>query len=106
MYLDHDFVHIELNLRNVSQQGPIVWKFNNLLLGGEKFCTAVSDLICHYLRFRSSPSDLVMWDCLKHDIKQLSQEKISTINQISFLGCHPVVRMLNPRSTILFDTTV
>lgn len=82
-------------------------EFNNLLLGGEKFCTAVSDLIYHYLRFRSSfPLDLVMWDCLKHDIKQLSREKISTINQISFLVWHPVVRMLNPRSTILFDTTV
>lgn len=25
VYLDHDFVYIELNLRNVSQQGPIVW---------------------------------------------------------------------------------
>ena len=96
MYLDHDFVYIELNLRNVSQQGPIVWKFNNLLLGGEKLGTAVSDLICHYLHFRSSfPLDLVMWDCLKHDTKQLSREKISTINQISFLVWYPVVTMLN-----------
>ena len=109
VYSDHDFVYIELNLHSVSQRGPGVWKFNNSLLRDETFCSAISDLIGQFLRFRSSfSSDLVMWDRLKHDIKcfaikysrerwkQLSREKISTINQISFLkrrlasGCKDV----------------
>ena len=98
VYSDHDFVFIELNLHSISQRGPGVWKFNNSLLRDETFCSAISDLICQFLRFRSSFSlDLVMWDRLKHDIKcfaikysrerwkQLSRKKISTINQISFL---------------------
>lgn len=98
MYSDHDFVYIELDFHSVSQCGPGVWKFNNSLLQDKKFCSSVSDLIDRFVQLRSSfPSDLIMWDRLKYDIKrfainysrerwrQLSLEKILTINQLSFL---------------------
>ena len=125
VYSDHDFVYIELNLHSIRQRGPGVWKFNNSLLRDETFCSAMSDLICQFLRFRSSfSSDLVMWDRLKSDIKcfaikysrerwkQLSREKIATINQISFLrrllasGCEDVkaeIRELESFLKHLFD---
>ena len=109
VYSDHDFFYNELNLHTVNQRGPGVWMFNNSLLQDEKFCIAISDLIDHFLCFRSSfPSDLIMWDRLKQDIKcfaikysrerwkQLSREKITIINQLSFLkrrlasGCEDV----------------
>ena len=98
VYSDHDFVYIEFNLNTADCRGPGVWKFNNSLLQDDKFCSSVSDLIDHFLRFRSSfTSDLVMWDQLKCNIKnftinysrerwrQLSREKISAINHLSFL---------------------
>ena len=63
VYSDHDFVYIKLNLHSISQRGPGVWKFNNSLLRDETFCSAMSDLICQFLRFRSSFSlYLVLWD--------------------------------------------
>ena len=106
-------------------RSPGVWKFNNSLLQDDKFCSSVSDLIEHFLRFRSSfTSDLVMWDQLKCNIKnftinysrerwrQLSREKISAINHLSFLkrrlaaGCvevKPEIRDLEIFLKQLFD---
>ena len=79
-------------------RGPGVWKFNNSLLQDDKFCSSVSDLIDHFLRFRSSfTSDLVMWDQLKCNIKnftinyarerwrQLSREKHSGRTELPHL---------------------
>ena len=69
IYSDHDFVYIELDLHSVSQGGSGVWKFNNSHFQDEKFCSSVSDLIDHFVQLRSSfPSDLIVWDRLKHDI--------------------------------------
>jgi len=98
VYSDHDFVYIELNLHNTKPRGPGVWKFNNSLLQDEFFCSSVFDLIDHFLQVRSSfPSDIVMWDRLKMEIRffainysrekwrQFSREKISMINRLSFL---------------------
>lgn len=98
VYSDHDFVYIELDLHLASQHGPGVWKFNNSLLQDEKFCSSVSDLIDRFVQLRSSfPSDLIMWDRLKHEIKcfsinysrerwkQLSLERILLVNRLSFL---------------------
>ena len=98
VYSDHDFVYIELNLHTAAPRGAGVWKFNNSLLQDDKFCCAISELIDHFLRFRSSfPSDLIMWDRLKCNFKSftinysrerwrhLSREKIFAINQLSFL---------------------
>ena len=106
-------------------RGPGVWKFNNSRLQDDKFCSSVSDLIDHFLRFRSSfTSDLVMWDQLKCNIKnftinysrerwrQLSREKIYAINHLSFLkrrlaaGCvevKPEIRDLEIFLKQLFD---
>ena len=125
VYSDHDFVYIEFNLNTADCRGPGVWKFNNSLLQDDKFCSSVSDLIDHFLRFRSSfTSDLVMWDQLKCNIKnftinysrerwrQLSREKISAINHLSFLkrrlaaGCvevKPEIRDLEIFLKRLFD---
>lgn len=98
VYSDHDFVYMELDLHLVSQHGPGVWKFNNSLLQDEKFCSSVSDLIDRFVQLRSSfPSDLIMWDRLKYEIKcftinysrerwkQLSLERILLVNRLSFL---------------------
>ena len=98
VYSDHDLVYIELNLHNTKPRGPGVWKFNNSLLQDEFFCSSVCDLIDHTLQFRSSfPSDIVLWDWLKSEIRffsinysrekwrQFSREKISTINRLSLL---------------------
>ena len=98
VYPDHDFVYIELDLHSVSQRGRGVWKFNNSLLQDQKFCSSVSDLIDRFVQLRSSfPSDLIMWDRLKHEIKcftinysrerwkQLSLERILLVNRLSFL---------------------
>ena len=61
VYSDHDFVFLVLNLHTVNGYGLGTWKFNNSLLLEENFCTAMSDLIDHFLRFRSSfSSDLIM----------------------------------------------
>ena len=125
VYSDHDFVYIEFNLNTADCRGPGVWKFNNSLLQDDKFCSSVSDLFHHFLRFRSSfTSDLVMWDQLKCNIKnftinysrerwrQLSREKISAINHLSFLkrrlaaGCvevKPEIRDLEIFLKQLFD---
>ena len=125
VYSDHDFVYIEFNLNTADCRGPGVWKFNNSLLQDDKFCSSVSDLIDHFLRFRSSfTSDLVMWDQLKCNIKnftinysrerwrQLSREKISAINHLCFLkrrlaaGCvevKPEIRDLELFLKQLFD---
>lgn len=51
VYSDHDFVFLELNLHTVNRCGFGTWKFNNSLLREENFCTAVSDLIDHFIRF-------------------------------------------------------
>ena len=125
VYSDHDFVYIEFNLNTADCRGPGVWKFNNSLLQDDKFRSSVSDLIDHFLRFRSSfTSDLVMWDQLKCNIKnftinysrerwrQLSREKISAINHLGFLkrrlaaGCvevKPEIRDLEIFLKQLFD---
>ena len=125
VYSDHDFVYIEFNLNTADCRGPGVWKFNNSLLQDDKFCSSVSNLIDHFSRYRSSfSSDLVMWDQLKCNIKnftinysrerwrQLSREKISAINHLSFLkrrlaaGCvevKPEIRDLELFLKQLFD---
>ena len=120
VFSDHDFVFLELNLHTASRRGPGVWKFNNSLLKEEKFCSSVSDLIEHFLRFRSSfSSDLVLWDRLKLEIKMftinysrerwrhLSWEKIATTNRLSFLkrrfaaGCQSVKTEIRELETYL-----
>lgn len=124
IYSDHDFVYIELDLHSVSQGGPGVWKFNNSHLQDEKFCSSVSDLIDRFVQLRSSfPSDLIVWDRLKHDIKcfainysrerwkKLSLERILLINRLSFLkrclaaSCDvkTVIRQLETLLMQLFD---
>ena len=98
VYSDHDPVFLELDLHRGDSRGRGTWKFNNSLLQEESFCSAVVDIIEHFLRFRSSfPSDIIMWDLLKKEIKlftinysrerwrQLSWEKVTTINRLSFL---------------------
>ena len=109
VYSDHEFVFLELNLHTATPRGPGVWKFNNSLLQDEKFCSAISDLITQFLRFRSSfPSDLILWDRLKQEIKSftinysrerwrhLSREKILITNRLIVLkrrlaaGCSSV----------------
>ena len=98
VYSDHEFVYLEFNLHTTTPKGPGVWKFNNSLLQDEKFCSAISDLIAQFLRFRSSfPSDSTLWDRLKQEIKwftikysrercrQLSREKILITNRLIFL---------------------
>ena len=72
VYSDHDFVFLEVNLHTVNRWGLGTWKFNNSLLQEETFCSAVSDLIEHFMQFRSSfPSDSVMWDLLKKNLSCL-----------------------------------
>ena len=120
MYSDHDFVFLELNLHTVNRCGLGTWKFNNSLLREENFCTAVSDLIDHFIRFRSSfSSDLTMWDLLNKELKlftinyswerwrQLSWERVATINRLSFLkhrlaaGCQSVKTEIGELETCL-----
>ena len=120
MYSDHDFVFLELNLHTVNRRGLGTWKFNNSLLREENLCTAVSDLIDHFIRFRSSfSSDLTMWDLLKKEIKlftinysrerwrQLSWERVATINRLSLLkrrlaaGCQSVKTEIGELETYL-----
>ena len=96
VYSDHDFVFLELNLQTATPRGPGVWKFNNSLLRDGKYCSAISDLITQFLRFRSSfPS--ILWDRLKQEIKWftinysrerwrlLSREKILITNRLILL---------------------
>ena len=98
VYSDHEFVYLEFNLQMTTPRGPGIWKFNNSLLQDEKFCSAISDLITQFLRFRSSfPSDSILWDQLKQEIKwftikyslsrcrQLSLERILITNRLIFL---------------------
>ena len=73
VYSDHDFVYIEFNLQTAARRSAGVWKFNNSLLQDDKFCCAISELTDHFLRFPSSfPSDLIMWDSLKSNIKSFT----------------------------------
>ena len=80
--------------------GPGFWKFNNTLIQDNDFCALVSDLIDSFLLSRTSfPSDMVMWDSLKDEIKRFSisysrekrrlfsWEKVSLINRLSSLRC-------------------
>ena len=98
VYSDHDFVFISLELHMADVWGPGVWKFNNSLLKDEEFCALMSDLIDSFLSSRSTfPSDLVMWDSLKQEIKrfsisysrekrrQLSRKKVFLINHLSLM---------------------
>ena len=98
VYSDHDFVFLDLNLQGALQHGPGVWKFNNSLLQDEDFCSLIYELIEHFLNSRSSfPSDLILWDRLKEEIKlvcinyskekwrQLSHEKVNIINRLILL---------------------
>ena len=108
VYFDHDFVYLDLDL-HTDVWGPGVWKFNNSLLQEDAFCASISDLIDSFLLSRSTfSSDLIMWDNLKYEIKrfsiqysrekwrQLSRERVSAINRLSFLkrrlaaGCSSV----------------
>ena len=58
------------NLQGAFRHGPGVWKFNKSLLQDEDFCSLIYDLIEHFLNSRSSfPSDLILWDRLKEEIK-------------------------------------
>ena len=86
---------LDLNLQGAFQHGPGVWKFNNSLLQDEDFCSLIYELIEHFFNSRSSfPSDLILWDRLKEEIKlvcinyskekwrQLSREKVNVINRL------------------------
>ena len=98
MYSHYDFVFLELDLHTVINWGPGFWKFNNTLLQDEDFCALISDLIDSFLFSRTSfQSDMVMWHCLKDEIKRFSisfsrekrrlfsWEKVSLINRLSLL---------------------
>ena len=89
---------LDLNLQGAFRHSPGVWKFNKSLLQDEDFCSLTYELIEHFLNSRSSfPSDLILWDCLKEEIKlicinyskekwrQLSREKVNVINRLSLL---------------------
>lgn len=95
VYSDHEFVYLELNLETATPKEPGVWKFNSSLLQDELFCSAISDLVTQFLRFRSSfGSDSILWDQLKQEIKwftinyslsrcrHLSLEKILITNRL------------------------
>ena len=98
VYSDHNFVFLDLDLNMAVTWGPGFWKFSNTLLQYDDFCALVSDLIDSFLLSRTSfPSDMVMWDTLKDEIKRFSisysrekrrlfsWEKVSLINRLSSL---------------------
>ena len=88
MLLDHDSVHLSLDLHDVYTHGPGIWRLKLDLLKDELFCSQISELISAHVDFiKAFPSIHEWWDFLKESIKEtaliLGREKSHQLDRDS-----------------------
>ena len=70
---DHSICTLDLDL-STTKRGPGLWKFNNTLLEDEVFCSKVKEIILGVQRVHSHNDPSELWELLKFEIKNYSQE--------------------------------
>ena len=114
MFSDHDFVTLDVDLSQVFDFGPGVWKFNNSLLEDRVYCALITDLIDQHLRFKHVfISVKEFWESLKEVIRnrtidfskakrrELSYDRVRITNRLIKLKFRLVNGDLSVRSEIL-----
>ena len=114
VFSDHEFVTLDVDLSDVFDFGPGVWKFNNSLLEDRIYCALITDLIDQHLSFRHvfvSAKDF--WESLKEVIcnrtilfskakrREISRERVRITNRLIKLKARLVNGILSVKPEIL-----
>lgn len=114
VFSDHEFVTLDVDLSDVFDFGPGVWKFNNSLLEDRIYCALITDLIDQHLSFKHvfvSIKDF--WESLKEVIRnrtilfsetkrrELSRERVRITSRLIKLKSRLVNGNLSVKPEIL-----
>ncbi len=114
VFSDHDYVTLDVDLSQVFDFGPGVWKFNNSLLDDRVYCALITDLIDQHLGFKHVFISVKnFWESLKEVIRnrtisfckakrrELSRERVRITNRLIKLKSRLVAGNLSVKPEIL-----